>query len=424
MNPPHGPDRRPVVGQRGAGFSLVELMISMLILVAILVGVLALFDLNNKIARAQMQVAGMQQSIRIAQYNMIRNTRMAARGGLPRGLLPAGIALGVRNNVGIDPGDDPEIAGAGSPPVVVGTDVLTIRGVIGTSVYQLNPAPGADFVLDNPAAPTSGTLTVRDPSPTTGVPQDLSALRKAIGADGGTGLPEALILVSPASDAIYAVVELDPLGSSSPDSTTVTLAFKISGGTHTDEYSQLSSTPGGFPPNLTSVTFVGLVEEYRYYIREEYAIAGDDTSEVMPRLSRAHVYPGTDVAHAADVLNLQSDIADSVLDLQIALAIDTDGDGSILDDGTAADEWLFNHADDDPTDTATWNAGLKPLYSVRINTLARTDRRDRNYVAPLIQAIEDRDYTETDPPASQTALEDRMFRRTLLQTIVDLRNLS
>lgn len=396
----------------------------MLILVVILLGVLALFDLNNKIARAQMQIAGMQQSIRVAQYNMIRNTRMASRGGLFRGVLPAGTSVGVRNNIGIDAGDDPEIAGAGSPAVVVGTDVLTIRGVIGGSVYQLNPAPGGDFTLDNPASPTSGTLTVRDPSPTTGVPQDLGPLRDAIGADGGTGRPEALIIVSPASDSIYAVVELDPLGSSSPDSTTVTLAFKVTGGTYSDEYSQLSSAPGGFPANLSTAVFVGLLEEYRYYIREEHAILGDDTSEIMPRLSRAQVYPGTNAAFAGDALNLQSDIADGVIDLQLALAVDTDGDGSILDDGSATDEWLFNHADDDPTDDAKWNTGTRPLYGVRINTLARTDRRDLNYVAPLIDAIEDSDYDETDPPASQSAIEERMFRRTLLQTVVDLRNLS
>ena len=56
------------VSDPAAGFTLVELLVSMLVLVLVLVGVLELFDLNNKLARSQMQLAGMQQSIRISQY--------------------------------------------------------------------------------------------------------------------------------------------------------------------------------------------------------------------------------------------------------------------------------------------------------------------------------------------------------------------
>jgi hypothetical protein len=418
-----GASRRRPISDGQAGFTIAELLVSMVVLLLVLVGVLALFDMNNKVARTQMQVAGMQQSIRISQYNMIRNARMAARGGLPRGVLPNGSALGVRNNVGVEDGDDAVIAGDGSPPVVVGTDVLTIRGVIGGSVYQLNPAPGSDFALDNPASPTGGTITIRDPSPTTGVPQDLQPLKDLI-ADAD-GIPEALIMVSPASDTIFAVVEFDPGASSSPDDSTVVLGFKVTGGTHTDAYSQLNSSPGAYPTSLTTVAFVGVLEEYRYYIREQHAVSGDDSSELMPRLSRARLFPGTDVAYADDDLNLQSDIADGVTDLQVALGVDTDGDGSILDDGTAADEWLFNHEDDDPDEAGKWNdASNRPLYFVRINTLARTDRRELNYVSPAITAIEDSTYGESDPPSSEADRQQRMYRRTLLQTMVDLRNLS
>ena len=232
-------------------------------------------------------------------------------------------------------------------------------------------------------------------------------------------------MVSPASDTIFAVVELDAGASSAPDENTVILSFKATGGTYSDQYSQLSSSPGSYPTNLTTVAFVGVLEEYRYYIREQHAVSGDDSSELMPRLSRARVYPGTDAPYAGDALNLQSDIADGVTDLQVALGVDTDGDGSILDSASGDDEWLFNHVDDDPDEAGKWNAAAnRPLYFVRINTLARTDRRELSYVSPAIPAIEDREYEETDPPTSDTDRRNRMYRRTLLQTMVDLRNLS
>ena len=59
------------------------------------------------------------------------------------------------------------------------------------------------------------------------------------------------------------------------------------------------------------------------------------------------------------------------------------------------------------------------LYYVRISTLARTEGRDFKYVSRPIDSIEDRNYSE---PANSTD-PDRMFRRRLLETIVDLRNI-
>ncbi len=415
---------------RQLGFTVAELLVALLILILVLVGVLALFDLNSRLARAQTQVADMQQSLRIAQYEMVRASRMAGRGGMPRGTLPVvlppdrnqtGLAVAVRNDV---PEDGTIAEGdATSPKVVPGTDVLIIRGVFATPIYQINPAAG-DFSLNDPAAPTAGSLVVRDPSPT-GVPQDLQPLIDAI----EDGEQEALILVSPVDDGIYAVVELNPSGpntdTSNPDA--VGLDFNVAGGTHTADYLALSSTPGTYPTALSTVAFVGILEEHRYYIREEFEVPGDPASTATPALSLARFFPGSEAPYP-DAGNLQIDVADNVLDMQAALGFDTDYDEAIFEDGSANDEWLFNHADDDPNDSDKWNgavgAAQPRLYYVRITTLARTDRPDPGYLTPPITAIEDHAHGETDPPATDAERDARRFRRRLLQTVVDLRNLS
>jgi hypothetical protein len=89
---------------------------------------------------------------------------------------------------------------------------------------------------------------------------------------------------------------------------------------------------------------------------------------------------------------------------------------TLVEDGTANDDWLFNAKADTPINTANWNGS--PLLFVRLNTFVRTDRRDPQYTAPQIIKIEDRDYSGS-PFNSGTNL---MFRRRLMQTVVDVRN--
>ena len=60
---------------------------------------------------------------------------------------------------------------------------------------------------------------------------------------------------------------------------------------------------------LTTVAYVGLLEEYRFYVREDHAISGNAASDLTPVLSRARFYPGTDQVYAADTSNFKQDIA-------------------------------------------------------------------------------------------------------------------
>ena len=127
-----------------AGFSLVELLVTLLVVAEILVVAGLMFDLHSKTARAQNQVADMQQSLRVGQREVIELVRMAGRGGLPSHLpvdtpggIPSvdqGLAIHVDNNVDADFRIDPDDP---ATEVVAGTDVLRVRGVFSSPLYQL-----------------------------------------------------------------------------------------------------------------------------------------------------------------------------------------------------------------------------------------------------------------------------------------------
>ena len=416
------------------GFTLAEVVVALAVFTIILTGVMALFVFNTRLARAQMHLTGMQQSLRIAQYEIVRSVRMAGRGGLPTSqyanlpayagqLLPDGLAISVTNNVPAGT----QIAGCNCANVLEGTDILRVRGVFNSPIYQLNPAAG-EFQYD--PTTNAGSVIVRKNSPT-GVPQDLSAFEDRI----TDGIKEAILLVSPLDDSLYAVVEMTGGTATQVGGVTqfVTINFTTQGD-NTTEYLDLS--PGGlYQPTLTTVAYVGIFEELQFYVREVRAIPGDNTSELIPRLSRAQVFPGTAVAYNDDTDNLTGDLTENILDLQVSIGVDTalgvaardqvviEGDG-VDPTPTDDDEWLFNHTGDDPTELKWTNNVANPskLFYLRINTLARTDRPDTRYQAPLLNLIEDKDYTSAPFDVYNTR-DERMYRRRVLQTTVDLRNI-
>jgi hypothetical protein len=413
------------------------------ILTAVLIGVLGLMQLGARIARDQTGIAEMQQAHRSAQNYMVHHIRLAGRGGLPFSLqattappafqghlLPEGLGVSVRSNVGPTEYISPDANT--TPKVLEETDVVTVRGIFAGSVYQVNPSPqGAPFILTpDTESPTGGTITVTDPSPR-GVPQQLQPLADMLNP-ATPQRPEALLLVSPLSE-IFAVVEIDRSTSAVDDfdaPTSVTLGFRIGtpGGSQTvDDYLDISPR-GQFSDQLRSVAALGIVEEYRFYVREEYSIAGDASSELRPRLAAARYYPGTERPYDDDPTNLSLEIADNIIDLQAALGIDTDGDGQITesDPPDQNDDWLFNTAADDVGDTSKWNGANPlappPLFYLRLTTVARSPAFDRTFMSDPLTSIEDRVYDETTPSTDQERYE-RSFRRRVHQTLVDLRNL-
>lgn len=408
---PPSPVASPVTRAHQAGFSLLEMLIATTITVFLLIGILNVFEANGRVAQVQTDLSEMQQAQRVAQFDMVRLARMAGRGGLPQGPLPTGLAISVRNNVGTTANISP---GVGTTPQVLdATDVLTVRGVLTGPVYQIAYGNPATFVVDGTG--TAGTIQVSDKT-STSITQDLAPLIDAVTA----GRPEALIMVSPLSDVVYTVLELDPGNSNVNDPANITLGFFVSGGTYSAEFTALSAG-GAWDPNIqnTGVAYMGLLEEYRYFVREVRVGA-----DLFPSLSRARVYPNTEAPWGGQAASWAEVIAPQVYDLQVAIGVDDPVNGlvGVLEDGLAAgttntDEWLYNDAADNDA-AVGWSSG--DFYALRLTTLVRSSGADPRYQGPILQSIEDRSYSgsflNTD--------DERKHRRRSLVTVVDLRNLS
>jgi prepilin-type N-terminal cleavage/methylation domain-containing protein len=397
------------------GFTLVEILVALLLLAVTVAGIVALFGSALRLSRAQSSAADLQQSLRTAQREVLRAVRIAGRGGPARGPLPVGLALAVHNAAPASgPGSRIAITDPSTPRVAPGSDVLVVRGVLSSPLFQVEPSGSASRFEGEP--PAAGSVTVRDPSPT-GIPQDLGPLADAI--DGGR--PEALLLVSPLGPHLYAVVELS--GGGREDDGSLTLRFRARDGLHTSAYLALSPA-GVFPPELHTVWQVGILEEHRYYVRA-YDDPGEGPGGV---LTRARFYPGTDAPYAGSAANLSVAIADRILDLQVALGIDTDADGTVEEseppDGS--DEWLYNSSQD-TAGAPGWSrrADGRPtrLLYVRLSTAGRGTRRETNYLAPPFDRLEDRP-AESAVPGSEESVESRSYRRWILTTLAEPRNLS
>lgn len=439
------------------GFSLVEALVAFSVLLVVLYGALSFLQINTRLASAQMGVTELQQTARGARGELLEMMRTLGRGGLPAGLaqnqvpadpnrpdrrLPRGLSLDVLDDV--DPAD-PDVP---FDDVVAGTDILRIRGVLSTPVYQLDPA--ADdvfFPLDDGAS--GATLVLGEVGPA-GVPQDLGPFEELIEAAQDAADPlivyEPLLVVGADSET-WAVVELDPansfFGADDDGRRIVQLRFYYHDADNPDAtddraaYDYASLGAGGvFPAQLfeMGIISVGILEEYAYWVREERAVPGDPASEWAPRLVRSRFRPASDEPWADDAANLRVDLAYHVLDLQVALGFDTpllgtwdsDEDNVGEDDSIAetadgeADDWLWNAAAD-RADQPPWTT-LAPedLYYLRLSFLLRSRSRDPEHLSPILRGIENHAYGDGH---ALNSLDQRRFRRHVHTSVIDMRNL-
>lgn len=458
---------------RDAGFSLIELLIAMVVLVEVMAAVLLLFTSLSDLARVQTEVAEMHQVQRVGQRSMIEHIREAGRGGLPLadGLVvppPAdqfpGIALTVLN----DTQPNTRIAGGSSDFVMPGTDVLIVRGVFDTPVYYKGPqevtrVPGdpvtsllegaaSPFTLNNEILKIHNTFFTYDR-----FSQSLDPLIDALAVED----QRVLLVRDVLNPGAYALIETD--GIANPFAVCgqcIDINVGLTSVTDAPKYAKLmngSGIPGnaGYRVQLGSAAVtvgfprligaVGMLQEFRYYLRPDPSFDALDpqpdhsiplaTGGVMPavRLSRLEVRPGTD-----DPIGSPVDIADNVVDLQFAIGIDTSNDcppscspaaqlqrGAITDDGSDTDEVLFNHEDDVFNGFAPGAGGVPEIHFVRVTTLVLGSTATRGFRARPIPVIEDADRTQDIDVVGVTFnLNTGLlnYRRRLMQTVVDLRN--
>ncbi len=497
---------------RQAGFSLVELLVTIVIMAEVLVGLLILFDSSSRLARAQTHLAEIQQSLRVGQQEVVRYARLAGVGGLPitrinlpddptdhtydlEGAFPrSGIAVSVYNNVDentIVKVVNPDVIGDTSTDnVVPGSDVLLVRGVLDTPLYYFDPPINIetwddDGTIDNEEVviPEKVRIVGRDWED---YPQDLEALSDRLEAARAAGRPVAMILRDTLNPNAYAIMEFDHADTAAADLVKDTCAsvpstadypvdtparpwcikFKLTldvtvASEPSRSYAELALGNNLLvtgaednividlepAPDLVQVKFpkqvgsIGLLEEYRFFIRSEWEVSGDDTTRLTPVLSRASFLPGTDTW--LDTI----DIADNVIDLQIAVGGDADpgdedGYGTITENG-GQDEVLFNATADtvsdsdysqprgdtdpvaDPEAAQFWFDPQLEYHFLRINTLVQGRFADLDHRAPNIIQIEDFNRGADFDINSRTYNYNdfNQFHRRWLQTVVELRNL-
>jgi prepilin-type N-terminal cleavage/methylation domain-containing protein len=432
------------------GFSLLEIMVAMVIMAMVTVAMLTFFDTANKLTQTQSGIAEMQSSQRVAQQELVRMIGMAGIGGLPEGMNPAspsvqpnmvfplGLAMSVQNNVA----GGTLIGDAGSAAVVAGTDILTLRGVYTTDMLFIVPA--APLTLDVNGA----TSLVLSSTVDAGVIQQLDELRGALNDK------DAIIVYDSFNPEAYAVLELDLGGSllgvlGAPQMTLRLLLGATS--TYGREYGlmvlgttllqgsggQLFELPGAPITQVQlprTVGAIGILEEFRYFVRSDFSIASDNTSLAMPVLTRARFQPNTNdpypVAAVASV-----DLADWIADLQVAIGVDLatvanvftgqmEVDGQLLEIGLAMDddEVLFNFPGESNVNVlgTTWANPNAQIMSTRVTTAALTGRWDHHFAGATFAVVEDNQYNAA---SLFNTSQYRIMRKRILQTTVEMRNL-
>ena len=354
MNPIHSV---PSSRRADAGFTLIELLVSLAVTAVLILGVLATFDFSARMNKVQLNVADMQQSLRIAQNEVVRLSRMTGRGSLP-----TNIAVEVANN---RPAGSKLVATDGLTEIEPLTDVLRLRGVFSSSLYQIdwqNPS-----VWGTPGADGKGSVLIKPLA--AGVPQDLEALLKVAMPDDKPG--ESLLLVTPFD--IHAVAQIVSAAKEGEN-------LKITFERHPNETALAGPLTAGMP----AAAYIGILEEYAFYVRHGN---GSDA----PALAKARLEPGSSLPYnykndpASG--NARLDLADNIYDLQVALGF-----------------------------------GVAGAPELRVTTLVRTDRSDAGqYLAPLLPALIGDHAYPTNHLLNSTA--ERRHRWRLMQTSVNLRNL-
>lgn len=347
-----------------AGFTLVELLVSLAVTAVLILGVLATFDLSSRVNRVQMSVADLQQSMRVGQNEVVRMARMAGRGGLP-----ANQAVVLTNNVA---SGTKLVTTVANSEVLEGTDIIRVRGVISGSLYQVEYLDGNVFTP--PDASGIGSVTVLDHA--AGVPQNIDVLKDALDPtkNGGKN-DETLVLVTPFDTYFVVTSNGTPVKTDNVKGTYAGLQI-------TFKQNTANAGMGGVPTvSQTAVAYLGVLEEYAYYVRK-------DGTGNSPKLARARLNPGMGTPYKTDT-DVTMDIADNIMDLQAVSTFVTPGLG---------------------------------LPDLRITTLARSDRRDPGqYLGPLLPAtLEDHAYATAHAYNSDS---QRRYRWRVVRSNVDMRNL-
>lgn len=357
------------------GFSLIEALVALLIFAIVIIGVLDMLDKSVIVSKVETSLADTQENVRYAAYHILRMARMAGGSTMPFYMDDgAGNAFPVAGHVFNNQTSSVTIPGRTAPiSVAAGTDVLVLRGFFEQPVYYVRPAASD---VDT----TSQTVTIHDSS--------------TVAANGELVVPyngDGLVLMAGDTYAVAAV------SGASAEGTTTTGSMTFSYVTTTAAWDNLNTRTGSSPhfvtPNPAMISRVGVLHTYAYFVSPDNV------------LRRWRSSGGTD--------GVIEDVALNVAQLQVALGVDVNDDGSL-----GPGEWFYDGTTGAPTAANLVNDlngdGLndRRVLGLRITVLGRTPFAVPGWTQPSI--------TVEDMPALTGDALQRKWRR--VQVTAALRN--
>jgi Tfp pilus assembly protein PilV len=422
---------------RERGFSLVEALVTVAVLITVVLGLYTLLDRGNKLAKQETNVAEAQQSSRVGIYELSRQIRQARVGGL----FFANAILPISNN---SPGGDKMTDLSGVNHFIrKGTDVIEVRGILSGDKYYF--ASGDVVCAGSCATTTSATVTIHATS-TGGVsnfapgsaPSLISRTRPfffavAAGANDVVNVSGTDYLVS---EYIVGLV-----GTAGTWYTQTANTFSFTMNPQDSGAKKLNAT-NSIAPSVDKPFSGGPVDQVRFFVDEGAADASASALDTHPSLVEATLDPST------GNYDIQP-LVDEVEDFQVAYGVDG-ADGSVHDkgvdptkvdtSGSNADEWVGNVANEVsttlplsstdpkyvpgfvdttvPTGSSAPALALPVLRSVWISLVVKSTDPDFVYGGPGARGIQILDSTAKN----FSTATGRPYRRRLQSFAVSLRN--
>jgi Tfp pilus assembly protein PilW len=388
--------------KRSNGFSLVELLVSLVIVIVFFTAMMAMFDRSARFNKVEQGVTDSQQNVRFASYQMAREIRMARVGGLA----VTNSVIPIFNNAPAGSVFKTKAVGGTDHPVRTNTDAVEIRGVMDSPLFALNPGsfPGSATSASDQTITIVGQTAAgyynnkaldpcysRDASNAcqqngpdsfkdfmNALSARDSAIAVAAGAQNATGtylLPIDLLDTTGNYDvATLKTVNLSSLTASAGQTITLTVNFSSS-------VAKAYNADGTTAVTIGTPLHAGLIDDLVYFVHD--GAEGSETTAVIdpqkthPVLSVARRY--VPLGGGAAVFDVQG-LAEDVEDMQVAYGIDAYTGGAppltsaspgpdgvvypqeyidattgivIPSTSTAADEWFPNARSSSATDTIT-----------------------------------------------------------------------
>jgi Tfp pilus assembly protein PilV len=421
------------------GLSLIEALVAVVVMVGIMLGLYAMLDSSNRLAKQETNVSEAQQSARVGIYEMSRAVRQARVGQLYYGnaILPH-----TNNSAGGTFLTD--LSGA-RHYIRKGTDVISVRGILTGDRYTITTGDvtcsgscDSSAIMSVTIRATSNNGVPNYPSGTTPSLANRTRPFYFVVADGSTRTVTAggkIYLI-----ALYYVGLVDTTGTwytQTADTFTFTMNPQDAG-------ARKLNAPSGGAPSLSQPYAGGAIDEVLFFVDEGPADASSSIVDTHPALAQAYFDPLTG---NHDVQPL----VDEVEDFQVAYGVDGIGGGAV-DRGISpvavnlttanADEWVGNVATE--VSTSLPNSSTEPrvvdafvdtsipsgppnpalatpaLRSVWLSLVVKAADPDLKYEGPGARGMQMLDSTAQS--FSSPSATGRPYRRRVQSLAVALRN--